>query len=213
MMTSLGLFISIEGIEGVGKSTILALIHAYLSQKNIAFTTTREPGGTVIGERIRDIFLTHSQEPLSSETELLLVFAARAQLLKQVIIPALTQGHWVITDRFFDASFAYQGGGRGIERARITQLSDWIVNGWQPNATLLLDAPASIGLARAKNRGASDRIEQETVQFFEAVRQEYLQRAHQEPQRFYIVDATQPLSVVQDQVKAWLDRLSHQAFL
>lgn len=202
-----GIFITIEGIEGVGKSTAVNFIQEYLSAAKQDFIVTREPGGTKIAEDIRKLLLMpYSEETMTSDAELLLMFAARAQHIAKVIIPSLQAGRWVISDRYVDASYAYQGGGRQMNVSRIKMLEDWIVNGTMPHATLLLDAPPEIGLARAKQRGPHDRIEQEKVDFFEHVREAYLKRAAADPSRFFVIDATQSVSVVRGEIKKILDQ-------
>lgn len=204
-----GIFITIEGIEGVGKSTLLRYIEEYLKAQHQPFVLTREPGGTLIADKIRQILLTSEHnESLTPDAELLLMFAARAQHVQQVIFPALKVGKWVVSDRFVDASYAYQGGGRLIPEATIRFLDQWIVNGVIPNKTFLLDASPEIGLARAKQRGEHDRIEQEKVEFFARVRAEYLKRARLSPERFKIIDATQPIEQVQEEVRLTLNQLS-----
>lgn len=204
-----GFFLTVEGIEGVGKSTAVKFIQEYLLQMQREIVVTREPGGTAIAEKIRQILLaTNSEEEvMAPETELLLMFASRAQHIKQIILPALVAGKWVICDRYADASYAYQGGGRKIDLANIHFLEKWIVNTVKPDVTILLDAPPGIGLERAKHRGAHDRIEQEKIEFFERVRQGYLQRADQDKQRFRVIDATQSLETVQADILKILSKV------
>ena len=195
-----GRFISIEGVEGVGKSTALQFLQQYLTQQQITFVLTREPGGTPIAEEIRKILLTPHDEVMCPDTELLLMFAGRAQNIAQVVLPALRRGHWVLSDRFTDASFAYQGGGRGIALQHIVELARWVQGDLKPDLTLLLDAPVDVSFARVSSRGAKDRIETEGVTFFARVRQSYLDLAEREPERFRIIDATQSLVNVQRQL-------------
>lgn len=204
-----GIFLSIEGIEGVGKSTAVKYIQEYLTQAKQEFVMTREPGGTPIAEKIRTILLSvdHS-EIMAPETEALLMFASRAQHIQQIILPALNEGKWVVSDRFVDASYAYQGGGRKIDVSHIQMLENWIVGNVKPVVTILLDAPPSIGLARAKHRGPQDRIEKEKMDFFDRVREGYLQRARLDSARFRIINATQSLDEVQMQLKTILDELT-----
>jgi dTMP kinase len=185
-------FITFEGIEGVGKSTCVKYLYDYFQQEKIPVTVTREPGGTSIGEDIRKVLLAHHSEEMCHETELLLMFAARAQHIATVIVPALEQGNWVLCDRFTDATYAYQGGGRGIPENRIAILESWVQDQLRPSLTFLLDAPVDLALKRTKRRGAADRIELEKQHFFERVRAKYLERAQQEPHRFHIIDASQP---------------------
>lgn len=202
-----GKFITLEGIEGVGKSTNLAFVAQHLRDAGIDVIETREPGGTAIAERIRSLLLDKEEEPLCDEAELLLVFAARAQHLDQVIRPALAAGKWVLSDRFTDATYAYQGGGRHFSMSRIEWLESWIQNDLQPDLTLLLDLPVKQGLLRAKNRSEPDRFESEKYEFFERVRTVYLQRAHAAPQRFFIVDTAQSMEQVQRVLQTRVDEL------
>ena len=192
-----GLFITLEGPEGAGKSTNREYLAERLREQGIAVLLTREPGGTPLAERIRELLLAPSAEAMAADTELLLVFAARAQHLAEVIRPALAQGTVVLCDRFTDATYAYQGGGRGLSVERIAQLEQFVQGGLRPDLTLLFDLPIEIGLARAEARGRLDRFEQEGRGFFEAVRQTYLERAAQAPARYRIVDAGQSLAQVQ----------------
>ena len=205
-----GYFLTLEGGEGAGKSTNLDYIQRRLEAAAVPVLVTREPGGTPLGERVRDILLDPENDGMSTDTELLLMFAARAQHLHQVILPAIEKGSWVLCDRFTDATYAYQGGGRGIDTGRIRLLEDWVQRGFQPDMTLLFDLPVELGLKRAGRRGSLDRFEQEQKTFFEQVREAYLQRARQAPQRFRVIDAGQDLCAVQqqlDQVIAELVRL------
>lgn len=200
-------FIVLEGIEGVGKSTILAFIAAYLAKKNIAHVITREPGGTEIAEAIRQVLLKPYQEKMVAETELLLMFASRKQHVEQKIKPALAQGQWVVCDRFVDSSFAYQGGGRQISMEKIATLATWALDGFHPDLTILLDAPTELGFERIKNRLAKDRIEQEDLDFFQRVRDTFLQRANANPKQYQIIAADQPLEQVQNKVAILIDSL------
>lgn len=203
-----GRFISIEGGEGAGKSTVIAAIRDVLAERGIEVVATREPGGTPAGEAIRALLLDPART-LFAETELLLMFAARAQLVRELIEPALRRGATVVSDRFTDASFAYQGGGRGIDMGRIAELERWAA-GLKPDLTFLLDVGVGQGLARARSRGGEpDRIEREREDFFERVRATYLARAAAEPQRFRVIDASQDAATVVAAVGAalrdWLD--------
>jgi dTMP kinase len=202
-----GLFITLEGPEGAGKSTNREYLAERLREQGIDVLLTREPGGTPLAERIRELLLDPSDEPMAADTELLLVFAARAQHLQQVIRPALARGCVVLCDRFTDATYAYQGGGRGLSIERIAQLEQFVQGELRPDLTLIFDLPVEIGLARAAARGRLDRFEQEGRGFFEAVRQAYLQRAEQAPQRYRVLDAGQTLAQVQADIDALLPSL------
>jgi len=195
-----GVFITLEGGEGVGKSTNLAYVAELVQAAGHAVVVTREPGGTPLAERIRELLLQRAGEGVAETTELLLIFAARAQHIERVIRPALAQGKWVVCDRFTDATYAYQGGGRGLDTDAIDQLQQLVQRGLEPDLTLLLDAPTEIGQGRARARGELDRFESEQTAFFERVRQAYLLQAQRYPQRFRIVDAAQPLAAVQSQL-------------
>ncbi len=204
-----GRFITLEGGEGAGKSTMVQRCHEWLLERGHRVVQTREPGGTHLSELIRDIVLKRDHEHLCASAELLLVFAARAQHLDELIRPALERGETVLCDRFTDATYAYQGAGRGMPEALIAQLEQAVHGDLQPHLTLLLDLPVRQGMQRVSGRGESDRIEQESLAFFERVRQAYLQRAQAAPQRFAVIDASQNPSVVWRQVeKALEQRLS-----
>jgi dTMP kinase len=192
-----GKFITLEGGEGVGKTTNLAFIKNYLQQHNIPVVVTREPGGTVLAEKIRYLLLDKDSEIISEQTELLLIFAARAQHIKHVIEPALAQGEWVLCDRFTDATYAYQGGGRNMRISTIEWLENLVQGTLRPDLTLLLDAPVEIGIERAKKRGVFDRFEAEKISFFEHVRRAYLLQAELYPERIKLIKANQPLIDVQ----------------
>ncbi|HWU75942.1 MAG TPA: dTMP kinase [Rhodanobacter sp.] len=212
MTTPRGKFISLEGGEGAGKSTLLAGLCEGIERHGIELVRTREPGGTGIGEAVRAIVLDPARGELAAETELLLMFASRAQLVREVIEPALSGGRWVLCDRFADASYAYQGGGRGQPAARIAELEGWACAGLQPDLTLLLDLPVATGRARAAGRGDVDRIEAEADGFFERVRTTYRERAAAEPRRFRIIDAGQsPEHVLQAAMQALADVLAGAA--
>jgi dTMP kinase len=200
-----GRFVTVEGIEGAGKSTHIAYVEGLVRRAGYPVILTREPGGTPIGEVLRGLLLATRAEPMAEETELLLMFAARAEHLAALIRPALEQGRWVLCDRFTDASYAYQGGGRGVPDARIGALEDWVQQGVKPDLTLLLDLPVTEGLARAGSRSAPDRFEREQQAFFERVRTRYRERAAAEPQRFRVIDAGQPIPAVQAQLEAALE--------
>lgn len=207
MSQARGLFITVEGGEGVGKSTNIAFIAEQIRNCGRELVMTREPGGTAIAESIRKLFLEHHEEPMAEMTELLLVFAARAQHLERVIKPALAAGQWVLCDRFTDATFAYQGGGRGLDVKIIAALEQLVQKELRPDITFLLDASVEIGAARVAARGASDRLESEQTIFFQRVRDCYLQRANADPQRFRVIDAAQPLQQVQAQLQLALQPL------
>jgi dTMP kinase len=200
-MTSKGRFITLEGIEGAGKSTQLAVARRCLEDKGIRVVVTREPGGSPIGERIRALLLDPGCKGMATDAELLLMFAARAEHIAKTIRPALEQGVWVLCDRFTDATYAYQGGGRGVDPARIAFLEDFVQGHLRPDLTLLLDLSVACGLARAGKRSAPDRFESETQRFFEEVREAYLVIAESQPQRVRLIDAALPLQQVSEQVR------------
>lgn len=195
-----GRFITLEGGEGVGKSTNLQFIRQILENRQIKVTVTREPGGTEVAEKIRQILLEQHSEAISEHSELLLIFASRSQHLRHVILPALQRGEWVLCDRFTDATYAYQGGGRNMSMQTIAMLETLVQGSLRPDLTLLLDAPVEIGLQRAKHRGKLDRFEIEKRHFFEKVREVYLHRADLEPERFKVINAVLPLPDVQQQI-------------
>lgn len=197
-----GRFITIEGVEGAGKSTSLALLQAQIEARGHSLLVTREPGGTPLGESLRELLLGHKHDGMADDTELLLMFAARAEHLRNKIEPALRERRWVLCDRFTDATFAYQGGGRGLSMQRIAALQDWVQGPLRPDFTLLLDLPVEIGLERAGKRSEPDRFEKNNLDFFNRVRQAYLAIAEQEPDRVHVVDASLPLEQVQQQVAA-----------
>ncbi len=201
-----GKFISVEGIEGVGKSTVVDYLVDYLQAIGFDIIRSREPGGCMIAEEIRQLLLKEHHEPMHPRTELLLMFASRSQHMQLVILPALQRGAWVVCDRFVDASYAYQGFGHGIDLEYIAKLDYCVLNGFKSNLTLLLDAPVEVGFKRLNKRGqAKDRIENQSLAFFERVRAGYLERAKQDPDRFCIIDAGQSLLNVQNQVQHILD--------
>ncbi len=195
-MSTRGTFISVEGIEGVGKSTNLARLVSAIEAAGIDVEVTREPGGTPTAEAIRSILLEHGDEPMPPSAEALLMFAARALHIENRIRPALNAGRWVVSDRFVDASRAYQGGGREIPMPMINHLAELALDGLEPDLVVLLDAPVDVGLERADRRGAKDRFEVEEREFFERVRATYLELASQSPERFLIVDASGDLETV-----------------
>jgi dTMP kinase len=200
-----GKFLTLEGGEGAGKSTAMSFIQQVLDEHGLNPVITREPGGTPLGETLRELLLDYKNDQMCDDTELLLMFAARAQHLAQVIEPALQQGRWVLCDRFTDATYAYQGGGRGIDMSRIEQLEQWVQGERRPDLTILLDVPVEIGMQRITSRestqGTRDRFERERTAFFDNVRQTYLARARQFPRQYRIIDASQPLENVQQQLR------------
>ena len=200
-----GHFISLEGSEGAGKSTSMAHIIAWLKTQNIDFIQTREPGGTEFAEEIRELLLAQREEPVHSKTELLLMYAARAQHVGELIKPNLEAGRWVVSDRFNDASFAYQGAGRGLSHQEIAKLDEWTLGDFKPNLTLFLDLPVDIGMQRATQRGELDRFERENIEFFERVREGYLKRAEADPERIKIIDASKSIPEVQEQISRCLE--------
>jgi dTMP kinase len=200
-----GKFITVEGIEGVGKSTNIDFIHALIKASGRHVIITREPGGTPLGEAIRSLLLDPEYTGMNPDCELQLVFAARAEHLARVVWPAIEAGQWVLCDRFTDATYAYQGGGRGIDTEKIARLEQWVQGDFRPDLTLLLDVPVEVGLERAANRGKPDRFEQEQLTFFERVRQAYLEMARQHDGRYRVIDASLPLDRVQAQLERVLE--------
>lgn len=200
-------FLTVEGVEGVGKTTNITFISKWLEEQGIPYIHTREPGGTPLAEELRSLLLAPRDEQVDPATELLLMFAARAQHVEQVIKPALAKGVWVLCDRFTDATYAYQGGGRDMGFEKIRQLEDFVQGDFRPDAVILLDLPVAVGLARAAKRGALDRFEREAEGFFHRVRNAYLDRAKENPSRYWLVDAEQPLEQVQAQISDTLQRI------
>lgn len=198
-----GAFITLEGLEGVGKSTCLAAVDEFISAAGHSGLITREPGGTPLGEKIREWILLGNHDSLSAETEALLMFASRAQHLDEIIRPALSAGRWVVCDRFTDATIAYQGGGRGADPGWLDSLKSAVQRDLEPDLTLLLDAPVEVGLARISNRDP-DHFEREDQAFFERVRETYLELAREQPGRIKLIDATRPIAEVRDQLDARL---------
>ncbi|QAB14902.1 dTMP kinase [Hydrogenovibrio thermophilus] len=208
-VTQPGQFITLEGTEGAGKSTNLMFIEQWLRDRDIDVVVTREPGGTAIGEAVRHILLDKQYGEMTPDTELLLMFAARNQHLQEKILPALAAGQWVISDRFTDATYAYQGGARGLPFKRIAEIEQWVQKGRFPDRTFVFDLPIEEGMkrvaARAELSGQHiDRFEQEKIDFFEKVRATYLIRAEEAPERYTVLDAQQPLEAVQAQLQAAL---------
>jgi dTMP kinase len=199
-----GKFITLEGTEGAGKSTALSYVEGKIRAAGIDLIVTREPGGTALGEKIRALLLDKNHSAMCDDTELLLMFAARAQHLDELILPALSKGQWVLCDRFTDATYAYQGGGRGLNVDHIVTLENLVQGDLRPDVTLLLDIPVEQGLARAGERGELDRFEQEKVEFFERVRRTYLDRAAQYPDQYRVIDASKSIDEVQSQLDSVL---------
>ena len=202
---SRGIFITVEGIEGAGKTTTIETLCTHLEHQGIRVVNTREPGGTQLGEAVRELLLSKEIPPMHPDTELILMFAARAEHLQQVIEPALDNGEWVVCDRFTDATYAYQGGGRGIPPDRIATLEQWVQGSLRPDLTVLLDLDVELGLSRARRRSIEDRFELEALSFFERVRRIYLSRAAQDPERFRIVDASHSQGQVCAELKTLMD--------
>jgi len=202
-----GRFITLEGIEGVGKTTQLPVVAAALRARGLEVVETREPGGTALGDGIRALLLDSSLPAMDAVSELLLVFAARAEHLEKRIRPALAAGAWVVCDRYTDATYAYQGGGRGLPQATIATLETLVQRGLEPDLTLLFDAPLDVALGRAKARGESDRFETERAEFFRRVRDAYLARARAAPHRFRLVDAARDAATVSAELRELLARL------
>ncbi|MDP6104387.1 MAG: dTMP kinase [Gammaproteobacteria bacterium] len=196
-----GKFITIDGVEGAGKSTQIDFIYNLLKSKGIKLILTREPGGTDLGEKIRELLLGNDIDSMHSDTELLLMFADRNEHIQTKVIPALESGHWVLSDRFTDASYAYQGGGRGLDVKRIAELEKWVLQGFVPDLTFLLDVDIELGMRRIKSRGMKDRIEQETMDFFARVRDSYIQRSQMFPDRIKLIDATKSIENTSQQIK------------
>lgn len=202
-----GKFITLEGGEGVGKTTSLEHVCERLREWNLDVVSTREPGGTPVGERLRDILLERGEVTVPDDCELLLIFAARAAHLSEVIRPCLARGSWVVCDRFTDATYAYQGGGRGIPESRIAPLEQWVHGDLEPDLTLLFDAAPETGLARARSRGDADRFETEARGFYERVRATYLDRARKHPQRFRVIPAESDIPTVRGHLDGALQEL------
>ena len=202
-----GKFITIDGVEGAGKSTQIDLICSYLHQKGIEVVRTREPGGTAVGEKIRSVLLDVENQEMHSDTELLLMFSSRNELIQNKIIPALNEGFWVVSDRFTDASFAYQGGGRMLNLDRIDKLADWVLGDFKPDLTLILDVSVEVGMERIESRAAKDRIELEERAFFERVRSVFVSRSEAFPDRIKLIDANDSVEGIQSKIRAYVDLL------
>ena len=202
-----GRFISLEGIEGSGKSTQVSFVIDYLQSKNIEVVSTREPGGTLVSERIRDVLLDNQLPSMHMDTELMLMFAARVEHVKKVILPALESGQWVVCDRFYDATYAYQGYGRQIDLKRIDALKEFSVGDLAPDLTLLLDVTLDVSMERVTKRGNKDRFENEKIEFYKKVREGYLTIAKSDPDRVVTIDATGMIDEVQAEIQIKLDEL------
>ncbi|AXE62655.1 dTMP kinase [Candidatus Thioglobus sp. NP1] len=202
-----GKFITIDGVEGAGKSTQIELICSYLHRKGIEVVRTREPGGTDIGEKIRSVLLDVDNKEMHSDTELLLMFSSRNELIQNKIIPALNDGKWVVSDRFTDASFAYQGGGRMLSLDRIAKLENWVLGSFKPDLTFLLDISVEIGMTRVEARNAKDRIEQEERAFFERVRSVFIERSKIYPDRIKLINAERSVDEIQTQIQSIIELL------
>lgn len=195
-----GKFITVEGTEGVGKTTNVKCIEGWLVSRRIPYVSTREPGGTALGEKIRSLLLDKDNTGMDASAELLLMFAARAQHLAEKIIPAMEAGTWVLCDRFTDATYAYQGFGRGLDRQYISQLENLVQGNLRPDFTLILDIDPELGMSRVRTRGELDRFEGEALDFFDRVRAGYRERADQHPERYCLIDAGQDLKIVQSHI-------------
>lgn len=202
-----GKFITIDGVEGAGKSTQIDLVCEHLIEKGIKVVRTREPGGTDVGEKIRSVLLDVENQEMHSDTELLLMFSSRNELIQNKIIPALEEGCWVVSDRFTDASFAYQGGGRMLNLERISKLADWVLGDFKPDLTFLLDVTVEVGMQRIETRAAKDRIELEERAFFERVRSVFIQRSEAFPERIKLIDATASVNDIQSKIRVLIDSL------
>ena len=202
-----GRFITIDGVEGAGKSTQIDLICSYLHRKGIEVVRTREPGGTDVGEKIRSVLLDVDNQEMHSDTELLLMFSSRNELIQNKIIPALNKGSWVVSDRFTDASFAYQGGGRMLNLDRISKLEEWVLGDFKPDLTLLLDINVELGMTRIEARAAKDRIELEERAFFERVRSVFISRSEAFPERIKLIDASGTIDDIHEKIKLLVDSI------
>jgi dTMP kinase len=208
IQTNTGLFLTFEGVDGAGKSTHVQWAKQYLSDRGVTVCLTREPGGTALGEQLRDLLLT---VPMHLETETLLMFAARNEHLRTVVEPALAAGQWVVCDRFTDATFAYQGGGRALGRDRINQLVQWVHPGFEPSRTWLFDVPLEVARQRLSDAREPDRFESEQADFFERTREGYWQCVKASPKRFLVVDGTEPIGRIREVLAADLDALLSRA--